>query len=203
MFAPGNQIFLFIPTGAKQRVLHPGRIIEATAENVVALFEEKIRPTVGAQVNVYGHVNGKFFQQAASVAALLADGATPTIAFNLAGQPVSAEGRQVFRVSTAAADILTCFGDEKRCKTLDVSAVGLGLVAGDEHKIGATLPVALEHEGQKITTAARVQTIKQRDDGAFRYGLLVTQNDKDALRALQQLSGAIQRKQLRRRSGAA
>lgn len=203
MLAPGTEMFLFIPNGTNQRVLHPGKVLESSAKHFVAVLEDDVRPVVGADVCAYADVKGKFFQQTAIVTALVSESATPTIALSRVGQPVSAESRQVFRVNTVTANIMARLEDEKQCRTVDMSPVGLAVIAAEQHNLGSTVQVSLAYEGQTIATAGRVQTIKPRPDGAFRYGLLASQDDGAALRALQQISGGLQRKQLRRLAGAA
>ena len=217
MLATGSSMFLFIPDASNERVLHPGKVIESNAQNFVAEFEEAITPVVGSDVFAYGDVRGKFFQQAASVVELgqlcgtdvqPEDSAetgiisVPQFAFLRVGEPVSAENRQTFRVSVATSGIVALIGREGLCRVVDLSPDGFGAIVAAEYKLGSLLPVTLNFDGRVIATTARIQTVKARPDGTFRYGFLAS--EKGTVRnSLEQISMSIQRTQLKRLAGAA
>jgi hypothetical protein len=203
MLATGSEMFLFIPNESNTRTLHPGKVIESTSDAFVGQFEEAILPEVFASVNAFGEVDGKFFQQAAIVTELRQELPVPIIAFSRAGEPVSAENREIFRVCVAMAGISAKVEREDGCSVMDISPVGLAAMAATEHKLGTDVRVAFHHEAWTVSTGARVQTVKPRPDGRYRYGLLAFGKNTEAHKALQQISMSMQKQQLRRLAGAA
>jgi hypothetical protein len=203
MLMAGADMFLLIPDRSNDRVLHRGRVIESNAELFVAEFEEQICPALDSDVNAYGEVRGKFFQQGAKVTETRIVGPRSVIVFARCGEVVSAENRQTFRVSTVNACITARVGKEKNCPVADVSPEGFSAVVGGELKVGSLVPVEFQYEGVVVNTPSRVQTAKIRPDGKVRYGFLAPDKNSPARKALQQITSSLQRAQLRRLSGAA
>ena len=203
MLATGTEMYLLIPDASNKRILHPGKVIESDAQGFVGEFEEPIAPPVGADVNAYGKVRGKFFQQGAAGVAIRQTEPQPVIAFTRVGELVSAENRQTYRVCVAMAGIAARIESEKKCAVVDMSAEGFGAVASKVYELGSLVQVAIEYEGHAISTLARVQTVKARPDGKFRYGFLVNEKKNSPRKALEQISASVQRQQLRRLAGAA
>jgi hypothetical protein len=203
MLGVGTDMFLFVPNEPNMRTLHPGTVIESTSDAFVAGFAELITPELLASVNAYGEVNGKFYQQAAIVTEIRQEVPGPIITFSRTGEPVSAENREIFRVCVAMAGISAEVEQEPGCSVMDISPVGLAALAATEHKLGADVRVAFDHEGWNVSTGARIQTVNPRPDGRFRYGLLAFGKNTEAHKALEQISMSMQRQQLRRLAGAA
>jgi hypothetical protein len=204
MLAAGTEMFLLIPEETNGRILHPGKVIESDAIGFLAEFDATIAPAVGSDVNAYGEVRGKFFQQGAKVAEIRAAEGKCVLAFSRVGDPVSAENRQTFRVSVVSANITAKVGKEKNCPVVDVSPEGFGAIAKTELRVGALVPIEFQHGGHLVSGPARVQTVKRRPDGKFRYGFLATSDRKGQARSsLQQITSLMQRAQLRRLAGAA
>jgi hypothetical protein len=203
MLMAGTDMFLLIPDRSNERVLHRGKVLESSAEAFVAQFEEQICPEVDSDVNAYGDVRGKFFQQGAKVTEIRIVSPQPVIAFTRCGDPVSAENRQTFRVSTIAAGITAKVGKEKNCAIVDISPEGFGAVVKGELKVGSLVPVEFQYQGNVVNTPSRVQTVKIRPDGSVRYGFLAPERHSPARKALQLITTSLQREQLRRLSGAA
>lgn len=203
MLAAGTEMFLLIPDDSNGRILHPGKVIESDATSFVAEFDTAISPAIGSDVNTYGEVRSKFFQQGATVTEIRQATPKAIVAFARAGDPVSAENRQTFRVSVISANIIAKVGKEKNCPVVDVSPEGFGVIAKAEFKVGILVPVEFQHAGNVVSAPARVQTIKPRPDGKFRYGFLAPDKKSEARRSLQQITSLMQRIQLRRLAGAA
>ena len=110
----------------------------------------------------------------------------------------------MFRVSVVTAGMDARIGNERHCAVLDLSAEGFGVIAHTPFPLGSMIHVAVSYNGQTaFSTMVRVQTVKKRRDGNFRYGFLAPDKKSIARKAMQQLSTTIQRMQLRRLSGAA
>jgi hypothetical protein len=203
MLVVGDAIFLLIPSAANKRVLHPGTVTESDATSFAVKFEDPIAPAVGTELNAFCEVHGKFFQQGASVVEIREPGNNPVIAFNRSGEPVSAENRQTFRVSIAAATIVVRLEKERNCQLMDVSLEGFAVLAEKKYDLGSLVTCNFTYEGIAVTAKVRVQTMQVRRDGKIRYGLHVPKVNAEARKALQQISSAAQRAQLRRLRGAA
>jgi hypothetical protein len=203
MLLAATDMFLLIPGESNQRILHPGKVLESSSENFVVQFEQAILPEVGSDVVAYGEVNRKFFQQGAKTLEVRLPGPTPVLAFARCGEPVSAENRQTFRVSTVTCGITAFVGKERNCPVVDVSPEGFGAVVKGDLMVGSLVPIEFQYEGHTIKTPARVQTIKVRPDGQIRYGFLAPEKLGTTRRSLQQMTSALQRAQLRRLAGAA
>jgi hypothetical protein len=203
MLAGGTAMFLLIPSDSKERILHPGKVIESNAQEFLAEFEESLELQPDADVVAFGEVAGKFYQQGAIVSEIRQGDPKPIIAFRRNGEPVSAENRQVYRVCVITSDIFARLAGEPKCQVADMSSVGLAVIAETDHQLGSMQQLDLSYQGQSISVKARVQTIKPLADGKFRYGLLIPEKTGNARQLLQQISMNIQRTQLRRLAGAA
>jgi hypothetical protein len=198
MLNAGSVMYLWIPDESGERILHSGKVIESDAETFVAEFEEPLAPPVGADVNAYGEVNGKFHQQGAAVTAIRRPLPNPVIAFKRVGKPVSAENRGSYRVCVATWGIYARIGPEDKCLVVDVSPEGFGVITQEPCKLGALVEVSLSYEGETITGRARCQTARLRSDGRGRYGFLSLEENRDMRKTLERITAAVQRMQLRR-----
>jgi hypothetical protein len=204
MLAVGSEMFLLVPAESKQkRILHPGKVLESNDTHFVAEFEQAISPALESDVVAFGERNTKFFQQGAIVRELRLPGDKPVFMFERVGDAVSAEQRQIFRVSTVTSGIVALVGKEKGCRVVDISPEGFGTVCKTALELGSLVKVSFQYEHELLSTMARVQTAKQRHDGSYRYGFLAPDRNSDARKMLARLAGQFQRMQLRRLSGAA
>lgn len=127
-----------------------------------------------------------------------------TIAIQLIGDPVSAESRQCFRVSTVMSGRTAALDDESDCDLLDVSVTGFAVKANTRHNVGDHVVSVHEHEGRRYSGKTCVQSATPMRDGSCRYGLHCMNEDESRAmtEALQQISMAVQREHLRRRARA-
>lgn len=203
MFEVDSAMFLLLQVSAKDRVLQAGKVILSNADEVTVEFGEPVTLVAGADMIAMGETNGRLFQQGIRVKEFNADGPKITAAFRRMGEIVSAEQRQMFRVSVATAGMEARIGNEKNCQVVDLSPEGFGAILDSELKVGSLVQVSIDYEGKTLFTAsARVQTCKLRPDKTFRHGFLVPDAKSPARKAMQQLSSLLQRQQLRRLAGA-
>ena len=127
-----------------------------------------------------------------------------TFVIQTVGDCISAESRQCFRVSTVLSNRTATIGGESDCDLLDVSITGFSVKASKEYAIGEQVDAIHDHDGRRYTGKACVQSIAPLRNGEFRYGLYcVNDAESKALTdALQKISMAVQREQLRRRARA-
>jgi hypothetical protein len=203
MLYPGHPMFLFVPNAGNERILYPGTVIESDRENFTAEFEKIVPLASGIDVNAYGEIRGKFHQQGAIVAEVRQVEPNSVVAFARVGEPVSAENRQMYRVCVVNSGITVRLANQNNCNVVDISPAGFAAVAPGDFKMGWLVEICLDYEGKTVAAMARVQTIKERPDGKYRYGFLVPQNNTAARRVLEAVSSSIQRLQLRRFAGAA
>jgi len=202
MLAVGTPLFLLVPDSSKTRVLHPGKVVGFDGGIFVVQLDEPMPLAEGTDVVAFACVRNKFLQQGAIVGAQGDAAIENGLTLTLVGEAVSAESRQTYRVSVAVANFKAAIGKETDCQVVDVSPEGFAAIAKAEHRIGSNVQVNFSVEGQTVSAAARVQTVKTRDDGKFRYGFLIAQKGTPARKALQAISAAIQRQQLKRLSAA-
>jgi hypothetical protein len=203
MFLVGTPLFLLVPDSSRKRILHPGKVVRCEEGAIIAQIEEAMTVAEGMEVVVFCSVRGKFMQQGATVIAQGEPAIKGGFAFKLVGEAVSAESRQTYRVSVAVANVKAQIGKEKDCLIVDVSPEGFAVITRSEDTLGSSVQVNFCYEGQTVSTPARVQTVQTRADGKFHCGLLVIEKGSSARKALAQISGAMQRQQLKRLSAAA
>ena len=203
----GQNIFLQLPDETEQRILHPTKVTGLQESGVTAFVEDQaITVEAGTEAFIYFERKREFMQQSIRIEAIMEaeDEESPSIfAFQGTAEPVSAESRQCYRVSLVLADYISDFGDKKRCKVTDVSATGFSCITTESFKMGAVVPATLYLQGQSFEGKTCVQSIKQLDDGTFRYGLHVVKGrDGGTLpNGVQKISMVAQREQLKRLSG--
>ena len=128
----------------------------------------------------------------------------PVFVIEPVGDPISAENRQHYRVSTISAGIKAKVGAEGGLSVQDLSATGFAVLADARYKIGQTLEVAIRYGEEACHGIASVQSFREVESGRIRYGLRAIEEDPHAqvfLTTLQRISLAVQREQLKR-SGA-
>jgi len=198
-----QNMFLLLPGDSEKRVLQPGKVIESSAPSFSIAFDEPIELPVGLDTLAFCEVRGKFFQQGASLVEVREGGPASIYVFNRVGDPVSAEQRQTFRVSVAAAQIYAQLGKQKQCLVVDISPEGLAVIADAGLTLGSMQKISTSYEQNTILADARIQTIKILPSGKARYGLLIPSSDAVARKTLLKTSMDFQRRQLKRLAGAA
>ncbi|MCH7591410.1 MAG: hypothetical protein IH989_01340 [Planctomycetes bacterium] len=207
MLGIGDGFFIETSAQATSRILHPAKILGTKDDGYTAEIEEaNVSLADGAEFFIYFEVKGKFVKQAAKIEAVYDDKPNSTIEFITAGEPVSAENRQHFRVSTVMLDLTATLGEQADCKLLNVSAIGFSVLATAHYGRGATVDASVCHEGETYSGRVCIQGSRPMDNDQIRYGLhCVDSNGSDGTLedGLRQMTMDIQRKQLRRLSNTA
>ena len=129
----------------------------------------------------------------------------PVFVLELVGDPISAESRQDYRVSTISAGIQAKLGQESNLQVQDLSATGFAVLADARYAIGQVIDVKVQHGEESCHGVVSIQSLRELESGRLRYGLRAMEKDPHArafLATLQRISFAVQREQLQR-SGAA
>ena len=201
MFSTEKPLFLLLPGQTPERTLHQGKVLELEGDTVVAEFAEALLPGAGADVLLYADFRGKFYQNGASVIAVRQSQPTPIIAFRLVGEPMSAESRANFRVSTATLPLAADIGREKNCQIVDISPDGFAAIMKYEYAVGTKFEADLAFEKMGSTGPVRIQTLKRLPNGTLRYGFVAIGGKQPNMQdLLGKLTAEVQRKQLRRLS---
>jgi hypothetical protein len=210
MLAIGTPIFLLVPDSTKKRILHPGKVIETMEGVWIAQLDETLSLPVGTEVVAFHTVGTKFMQQVGIVVVQNEPGQqaqSPVedlrVTFKLVGEAVSAEQRQLYRVSVALANIRARIGAELDCHIVDISPEGCGAITRQQYVVGSSVQIHFIYQAETVLAQARVQTVRPLGDGRYRYGFRIGDKISPARRALTAISMAVQRQQLRRMSGAA
>jgi PilZ domain len=204
----GSTLFLQFPSETARRILHPSNVTETSGTDNLTILPED--PELGLEAEmellIYFEWKQQFMQQPARVEALL-EGENGTVAtLKTVGEPVSAESRQCYRVSTVMSDLTVTFGQESNCLLRDVSVTGFAVTATAEYQIGQVVDVELIFEGKRFQGKASIQSISPTPDGLIRYGTNCVKAGNTAgsiSKGVQLISMAVQRQQLNRLSGGA
>lgn len=197
-----DSVFLRLPTEAQSRILHHTTLLDNSETTLsVRPDSDTLILEPGAEILIYYDSKREFMQQSAKVEALLDDEAGTVVGIEPFGEPVSAESRECYRVSTVLANLKAGVGDEINCPLTDVSVTGFSVHARTSHANGASLRVSLRHEGKNFSGLAVVQSICTYDDGSIRYGLRCVDEHGELSKGLKKISMAVQRQQLKRLAG--
>lgn len=130
----------------------------------------------------------------------------PTFVIEPVGDPISAESRQNYRVSTISANLEARVGEEENLQIQDLSATGFAVLASESYQLGQTIEVGIAHGEEQCHGRASVQSIRPLGAKRVRYGLRALEEDPhtgEFLQTLQRISLAVQREQLQRSGGGA
>ncbi|MCH7808162.1 MAG: hypothetical protein IIB60_02955 [Planctomycetes bacterium] len=202
MVGIGSGFFVQHPGNSKRRILHPAKLVGVQGDVYTAELEEsELFLESGQEILVYYERSREFMQQAARIDVVDETDPNFIIRLTTTGEPVSAESRQHYRVSTIMLGLSAQFGPESSCAVLDVSATGFSVIAAKHYGIGTLVNTSIEHEGQTCIGNVSVQSVRPLEKGWIRYGLHCAdakKSDDNLAEGLQQLSIQVQREQLRR-----
>lgn len=202
MFASGKGVFVQIPDGSVQRMLHPAAIVAVDAGALALEFTDPdFAPQAGQSVLIFFDRKGEFTQQAARIGGVRSAEPRAVIGVELVGKPISAESRQSYRISTAVSGLTAKVGPVESCRLLDVSATGFAVLTSERLNIGDIVKAELSLEGDTFTGQVSVQNTGAFTDGLTRYGLYCVDEGEpgyDLQSGLLRISVYVQREQLRR-----
>lgn len=221
MIRAGDRFYVQIPNQSGKRILHPATVVEHEDSKYIAEVEVSSPPLeAGNDIIIFFELKKEFMQQSGRIDMIKpsdeptddsVDNSSQTnrfhgtaIGFQLVGEPVSAENRQCYRVSTVMVDLTATLEGEANCHLLDISSSGFSLLSTREHAYGSLVEVTLEYGQNKYSGQARIQNIIEHPRGVFRYGLYGIEDkkvDSELTKGRQVISMDIQRLQLRRRTG--
>lgn len=204
----GHTVFVQFPGNTRKRILHPCTVTQVSGMNALTVLPEDqaLLFEVGQEFLIYFEQRRQFMQQPARVDALLDINSGTLIALQTIGDPVSAESRQCYRVSTALSNLLITFDGMENCSLRDVSVTGFAVISPNEYKIGQVVDAELVFEGKKYAGQTSVQSICHMPNDNTRYGVNCVKASPAPLtltKGVQQISMSVQRQQLSRLAGGA
>lgn len=208
MIKAGTDI-LFQEPSSNTRRLRRSVVVDAGSDTVAVQFvADPFAFEVDQEVLMYFNVKREFMQQLGRVVEVnVPDSAegkkAESTTFVLApiGDPISAESRKFYRVSTISAHLKAKVGDESDLDVQDLSSTGFAIIASNEYSLGETVPVSIAHDAEQCHGIASVQSVREFGPGRIRYGMRAIEEDphtNDFLQVLQRISLAVQREQLQR-----
>jgi hypothetical protein len=212
------ELFLQRPAAAQDRILHPAVTVRRDDTSwLIRLAEVGVGLECEENVFLFFEQQREFMQQPATVVAIhpsttagCDDAETaderPVFEIRTLGEPVSAESRQCYRVSTVISDRTVSVGERTDCTLLDVSATGFSVSSAQQLQVGDVVPATLSEDGRQWTGNVCIQSARELQPGLWRYGLHCGDgkpDEGDLCKGLRYISMAAQRAQLRRLSGAA
>lgn len=204
MFASGKGVFVQIPDGSVQRILHPATIVAVDSGALALEFSDpELKPQAGQAVLIFFDRKGEFTQQAARIGGVRASEPRAVIGVELLGKPISAESRQSYRISTAVSGLTAKVGSVENCRLLDVSAAGFAILTDKPLSVGEILKAELSLENDTFVGQVSVQNGAPFGSGQMRYGLYVVDEGEpgyDLQSGLLRISVYVQRQQLRQYS---
>ncbi len=206
MIKTGSDI-LFQEPDCDTRRLRRSVVVETEGERFSIRFvAEPFAFEVDQEVLMYFNGAREFMQQVGRVVEVVeadaeAEEEGPVFVLEPVGDPISAESRQFYRVSTISSSLKAIVGEEQDLQVQDLSSTGFAVVAGHEYSIGDTVEVSISHENDHCHGIASVQSVREFAPGRIRYGLRAIEEDPhtgEFLQVLQRISLAVQREQLKR-----
>jgi len=192
------------PRITDRREFLTGRVVEIAAEIFVGDFiVSKLEIAPDDDLVVYYETKRKFVQQAARAVSVAEIEKGLRIELQPVGEPVAAEGREVYRVPCSGSDIHATLTGEPGCPLLDVSSLGFAVNAEAKLSIGQNVPVSIEWDGVNYTGTACVQSVRGIGRGRTRYGLrfLDSAEGGDLEKGLRKISLVVERQHLKNISG--
>ena len=211
MIKTGCDILFQEPTCDTRR-LRRSVVVEASNDEFSIQFvAEPFAFEMDQEVLMYFNGKREFMQQVGRIKAVAEceaeEGGSegPIYTIEPIGDPISAESRENYRVSTISAGLEARVGAEENLQVQDLSSTGFAVLAGEDYSLGQTVEVSIAHGEEQCHGIAAVQSVRDFGAGRIRYGMRAIEEDPhtgEFLEVLQRISLAVQREQLQR-SGAA
>lgn len=201
-----NDVFLHLAGESEHETLHPCGVVEVTSNGFTAEIEEDdLVPETGQEILIYYNLRRQFVNQSARIDTVREtepdeNGHSKVlVGIETTGEPVSAEARQCYRVSTVLAELAVSFGGCDDCPVTDVSPTGFGVISPKKFRVGRIITATFQYENLQHTGPVCIQSMRPQRGGRFRYGVHCVSREFQAV--VQRISMALQRQQLRRLSG--
>lgn len=196
-------LFLQISDESDERVLHPGKIVGLDGDKHTCEFdrEEELTCEENEAVFIYFEDGRTFMQQRALICSISKAESRIEITLETTSDPVCAESRECYRVSTVLLGLTVAVAAERDCPLVDVSATGMSATTTSPHKLGDELPATLSYDGREYTGKVIVRSVHESGGGRLRHGFHCVQNSRcggNLQQGLQAVSVSVQRLLIKR-----
>lgn len=205
MLKTDSELHIQNPRVTDKRDLHFGTVMETGPDTFTAMFKHvRFDLEPDQDIVIFYNLKRKFLQHSAKVVAVLDTEPALMIVLKTVGDPVSAEGREHYRVSTASAEIHARLESEENCTLVDISSTGFAVIAHADHALGTTASAAVHFKGETFEGTVCIQSVRDIGRGRIRYGMRYLEDDAAAgtlKTGLQKVSIAVERDLLKNQSG--
>lgn len=199
---PETGFYLQIPDESEKRILYPATVQEWNENTYTAgLQKDDPAPEAGQEVLIYYEIEREFVKQGARIELVSKTVSTTAFRFQMTSDPVSAERRQCYRVSTVMAEVSATFGAEEKCPVVDVSAIGFAVVASRRYRTPTVVDATVHYAGIASSGKGRIESVRELEPNRIRFGVhCISDNETGGtLQAgLQEVCASVQRQHLRR-----
>ncbi|MCH7868223.1 MAG: hypothetical protein IH881_11045 [Myxococcales bacterium] len=197
-----QEIYVRLPDEQEERILHLGLCLEWNADTaVVSISDREFGLEAGQDILLYFTDRSQFLQLAVRITRATIEGVKLQLELERQSDPISAEARETFRVTTLTSGIEVLPGGTDRRSLRDISVIGFGLVTSESYQLGQTLSVVVERgEDERYEGRACVHSIRKLRKGHVRFGFraLPDKDDANLAQELKDLTIEVQRAQLQR-----
>ena len=198
---PGTAFYLQIPDESEKRILYPATVQEWNENGYTAGWQKVYNaPEIGQEVLIYYEIESEFVKQGARIKMVSKTDSTTGFRFELTGDPVPAEHRQCYRVSTVMAEVSATFGAEENCPVLDVSATGFAVVASRRYWTATVVDATVRYAGIAYSGKGRIESVRELEPGRIRFGVHCisdTETGGTLGAGLEKMCASVQRQHLR------
>ncbi|MDH3584453.1 MAG: PilZ domain-containing protein [Phycisphaerae bacterium] len=204
MLEKGCELFVEFARDAESPVLHAATVIRTAGPIAFIDVREGTGGfEAGQEIVVYHTISHRFVKQAAHVVEILALTDQTLVGIETISEPVSAENRECYRVSTVLSGLTVDIGPEQGCPVLDISLTGMAAAATGTYRVGQILDTTLIFEDQQFAGRMQIMNCRDAGRGQHRYGLHGLDDRRhggELQKGLRQATMALQRQQQRRRA---
>ena len=202
------------PASKSRRLLHPGKVVRIRHQSLTVILEENLASSDitgddglclkrDQKIFIYFNRQRNFLKQAARIVDVSEtateseqDESNNCVRLETEGEPVPAENRESYRVSTVHAELTATFGEIAECALVDISAKGFAVISPQKYTVGQLVTAAPHYEDFQSVGKVCIQSAQALKDGRFRYGVVCVEKNFQA--KVQKLCMLLQRQQLRR-----
>lgn len=202
MLAIETALHIQDPAKPDRRVLISGSVVGAADAGPVAEFPDaRLSLRADQDLLVFFEQRRKFMQQSARLLASEDGDTGPRFTLELVGDPVSAENREHYRVSTAAGEYYVAVAGRNDCRMVDVSITGFAALTDQAHEVGEEIEASFSLDGRTCTGPMVVQSVRDLGRPGIRCGLRVRGGAGGLVDGVSALALQAEREMLRRISG--
>ena len=203
MLGADKPVLLQVSDESENRALHPGKIIGVEDNTYTCEFDrdENLSCEEDEAAFIYFEDARTFMQQSVRICSIAEAESKLEITLETTSDPVSAESRECYRVSTVTLGLTVAVAGEEICPLLDVSASGMSATTATPLKLADEIRVTLSYDGRAYTGEVIVQNIRELGPGRFRHGFHCVEDRRcggNLQQGLQVVSATVQRLLIKR-----